>query len=239
MVKNGEEVLEKILNERPDLIMLDLMLPKKDGFMVIEEIKKIKKLKIPRFLSSRTLVKSPTRTASSRSVQMGTSSKCAVQRRKWSIRQKVSYNKIGTLLSPDSYTQGVHYILLNGAILNGTMDERKKKILIIEDDEHVSKVYEIKFSKEGYDTIFVVNGEDGVEKIATEKPDLIILDLMVPKKDGFVILEEIKKNPELAKIPVLVLSNLGQQSDKDRAMSLGANEYLVKVSHSMQDRFNK
>lgn len=115
------------------------------------------------------------------------------------------------------------------------MNEHKKKILIIEDDEHVSKVYEIKFSKEGYDTIFVSNGDDGVEKIATEKPDLIILDLMVPKKDGFVILEEIKKNPDLAKIPVLVLTNLGQQSDKDRAMSLGANEYLVKVSHSMQE----
>lgn len=115
------------------------------------------------------------------------------------------------------------------------MDERKKKILIIEDDEHVSKVYEMKFSKEGYDTIFVTNGEDGVEKIAIEKPDLIILDLMVPRKDGFVVLEEIKKNPDLAKIPVLVLSNLGQQSDKDRAIALGANEYFVKVSHSMQE----
>lgn len=119
------------------------------------------------------------------------------------------------------------------------MDERKKRILIIEDDEHVSKVYEMKFSKEGYDTIFVTNGEDGVEKIATEKPDLIILDLMVPQKDGFLVLEEIKKNPDIAKIPVLVLSNLGQQSDKDRAIALGANEYLVKVNHSMQEVVDK
>lgn len=115
------------------------------------------------------------------------------------------------------------------------MDERKKRILIVEDDEHISKVYDVKFKKEGYETIFAVNGEEGVEKITTEKPDLIILDLMVPRKDGFGVLEDIKKNPDLAKIPVLVLSNLGQQSDKDRALALGANEYLIKVNYSMQD----
>jgi len=93
----------------------------------------------------------------------------------------------------------------------------------------------VKLSKEGYDTVFAVNGEEGIEKITIEKPDLIILDLMVPKKDGFAVLEEIKKNPDLAKIPVLVLSNLGQQSDKDRAIALGANEYMVKVNYSMQE----
>jgi len=115
------------------------------------------------------------------------------------------------------------------------MDEHKKKILIIEDDEHVSKVYEMKFSKEGYSTVFVSNGEEAVEKITSEKPDLIILDLMVPKKDGFVILGEIKKNSSTASIPVLVLSNLGGKSDQDRALGLGANEYMVKVNYSMQE----
>lgn len=115
------------------------------------------------------------------------------------------------------------------------MDEHKKKILIIEDDEHVSRVYEMKFSKEGYSTVFVTNGEEAVEKVVTERPDLIILDLMIPKKDGFAILEEIKKDPALAKIPVLVLSNLGGKGDQDRAMSLGANEYMVKVNYSMQE----
>lgn len=115
------------------------------------------------------------------------------------------------------------------------MDEHKKKILVIEDDEHVSKVYEMKFSKEGYNTIFVMSGEEAVEKITDEKPNLVILDLMVPKKDGFVILEEIKKNPSTASIPVLVLSNLGGKGDQDRALALGANEYMVKVNYSMQE----
>ncbi|MFA5997008.1 MAG: response regulator [Candidatus Paceibacterota bacterium] len=115
------------------------------------------------------------------------------------------------------------------------MSELKKKLLIVEDDEHVSKVYAAKFAKEGYETIFAVNGEEGVKKITEEKPDLVILDLMVPKKDGFTVLEEIKKIPELAKIPVIILSNLGQESDKARALALGANEYLVKIDNSMQD----
>lgn len=119
------------------------------------------------------------------------------------------------------------------------MSEPRKKLLIVEDDEHVSKVYEAKFTKEGFETVFARNGEEGVTKIASEKPDLIILDLMVPKKDGFVVLEEIKKNPELAKIPVIVLSNLGQESDKARAMALGANEYLVKIDYSMQEVVNR
>lgn len=115
------------------------------------------------------------------------------------------------------------------------MNAHKKKILIIEDDEHVSKVYEMKFSKEGYDTILVTNGEEAVEKITSERPDLIILDLMVPKKDGFAVLEEIKKDQGTAGIPVLVLSNLGGKGDQERALALGANEYMVKVNYSMQE----
>ena len=115
------------------------------------------------------------------------------------------------------------------------MDEHKKKILIIEDDEHVSKVYEMKFLKEGYSTVLVANGEQAVEKVTSEKPNLIILDLMVPRKDGFAILEEIKKNPSTVSIPVLVLSNLGGKDDQKRALGLGANDYMVKVENSMQE----
>ena len=115
------------------------------------------------------------------------------------------------------------------------MDTNKKKVMIVEDDEHISKVYEIKLAKEGYATSLAVDGEEAVTKITSEKPDLILLDLMIPKKDGFGVLEDIKKVPELASIPVIVLSNLGQQSDQDRALGLGANEYLVKVDYPIQE----
>ncbi|MEK7538806.1 MAG: response regulator [Patescibacteria group bacterium] len=119
------------------------------------------------------------------------------------------------------------------------MDTNKKKIVIVEDDDHISKVYEIKFAKENVTTVVARDGEEGVAKIKSEKPDMILLDLMVPKKDGFAVLEEIKKIPELAKIPVMVLSNLGQKADQERAMALGANEYLVKVDYPIQEVINK
>lgn len=119
------------------------------------------------------------------------------------------------------------------------MDTNKKKIMVVEDDEHISKVYEIKFAKEGIDVVLARDGEEAVVKITAEKPDVILLDLMIPKKDGFGVLEEIKKNPELVNIPVIILSNLGQKTDQDRALALGANEYLVKVDYSIQDVINK
>ncbi len=114
-----------------------------------------------------------------------------------------------------------------------------KKIMIVEDDEHISKVYEIKLRKEGIEASIARDGEEAVIKIIAEKPNAIILDLMIPKRDGFWVLEEIKKNPETANIPVIVLSNLGQKSDQERALALGANEYLVKVDYPIQDIIDK
>jgi len=119
------------------------------------------------------------------------------------------------------------------------MSESRKKVIVVEDDDHISKVYEIKLAKEGFDVILARDGEEAVTKITAEKPDLILLDLMLPKKDGFGVLEDIKKVPELARIPVLILSNLGQKSDQERAIVLGANEYLVKVDYPIQEIVDK
>lgn len=119
------------------------------------------------------------------------------------------------------------------------METNKKKVMIVEDDEHISKVYEIKFEKEGILASVARDGEEAVVKIKAEKPDVILIDLMLPKKDGFGVLEDIKKVPELAKIPVIIISNLGQKSDQDRALGLGANEYLVKVDYPIQEIIEK
>lgn len=94
------------------------------------------------------------------------------------------------------------------------MTDNNKKVLIVEDDEHISRVYEIKLAKEGISSSTVRDGEEAVAKIFADRPSLILLDLMIPKKDGFWVLEQIGKSPDLVKIPVVVLSNLGQQSDQ-------------------------
>lgn len=110
-----------------------------------------------------------------------------------------------------------------------------KKVLIIEDDEHISKVYELKLAKEGIETAVARDGEEGIAKIVSEKPDLVMLDLMIPRKDGFAVLDEVRKNPAIKDIPIIVFSNLGQKADKDRALSLGAKEYVVKVDLPIQE----
>lgn len=109
------------------------------------------------------------------------------------------------------------------------MPDVKKKILIVEDDEQILRIYEIKFKQEAVEVITATNGEDGFKKLVSEKPDVVLLDLMLPVRDGFWVLEEAKKNATVKNTPIIVLSNLGQQKDKDRATELGAKCFLVKA----------
>jgi len=118
------------------------------------------------------------------------------------------------------------------------MNKTSKKVLVVEDDEHISKVYAIKLEKEGVTVVIARDGEEAIEMVQKEKPDLVLLDLMIPKKDGFEVLEEMKKIPDVANIPVIILSNLGQKADQDRALALGASEYLVKVDYPIQEVIN-
>ena len=104
-----------------------------------------------------------------------------------------------------------------------------KKILIVEDDKFLRELISQKLSNEGYKTIEAVNGEKGLESVKSEKPDIILLDLILPGIDGFEVLENIKKDSSLAQIPVIILSNLGQKEDIDRGLKLGADDYLIKA----------
>jgi two-component system alkaline phosphatase synthesis response regulator PhoP len=119
------------------------------------------------------------------------------------------------------------------------MSDVQKKILIVEDDLHISKVYEIQLAREGFFTILARDGEEALKLFEQENPNIVILDLMIPKKDGFEVLEEIRKNSKYSKIPILILSNLGQKTDESRALKLGATEYLVKIDHPIQEVVNK
>ncbi len=109
------------------------------------------------------------------------------------------------------------------------------KILIIEDDKFLLKLYGDKLKREGFQVLVSVTGEEGVNKISTEKPDLVILDLILPGKNGFEILYEIKNNPKTRKIPVIILSNLGQESDIQKGKELGAADYIVKTDFLIND----
>ncbi len=105
------------------------------------------------------------------------------------------------------------------------------KVLMIEDDELLVKMYSTKLSMEGFEVDKVLDGQEALEKLEKNDYDIILLDLMLPKVDGFEVLEKLRVSSwPTAKKPVVVFSNLGQQTDIDRAKKLGANDYLVKAN---------
>jgi len=119
------------------------------------------------------------------------------------------------------------------------MSKTKQKILMIEDDIFLRKLYRDQLVSAGYDFAEATNGKEGVGKVLVEKPDFILLDLMLPLMNGFDVLAEIKNNPATKHIPVIVLSNLSQDTDKEAARDLGADDYLIKSEVSMSDVISK
>ena len=105
-----------------------------------------------------------------------------------------------------------------------------KKILFIEDEQAVQKAIGDILEPEGYKIINALNGEIGLRLAKTEKPDLILLDLILPKVHGFDVLKKLKEDPETKKIPVIVLTNLEEVKDVEKAIKLGATTYFIKNS---------
>ena len=104
-----------------------------------------------------------------------------------------------------------------------------KTILIVEDDKFLRELITQKLIKEGYETSEAIDGEEGIKKIKEEKPNLVLLDLILPGIDGFEVLSKMKEDLALAQIPVIILSNLGQKEDVERGLKLGAVDYLIKA----------
>src|SRR4030042_4237690 len=114
-----------------------------------------------------------------------------------------------------------------------------KKILIIEDDKFLRELIAKKILSEGMDAIEAKDGEEGLRKLEEEKPSLVLLDLILPGIDGFEVLAQIKKDPTLPQIPIIILSNLGQRDDVEKGLSLGAIDFLIKAHFTPQEIIEK
>lgn len=119
------------------------------------------------------------------------------------------------------------------------MAENKKKILLIEDDKYIFRAYKDGLEHAGFEVIGASDGSEGVSEAKDKKPDLILLDLILPIKNGFEVLEEIKMDDATKNIPVIILSNLGQESDVAKGNALGAEDYLIKSNYSMKEVIEK
>lgn len=109
------------------------------------------------------------------------------------------------------------------------MSSKKPLVLLAEDDTTISQMFSTYLKEEGFDIINAYDGEETLKLIKERRPVVVLLDLMMPKLSGFTVMEEVKKDPSLSSISILVFSNLGQSSDIDKSKEMGAKDYLVKA----------
>lgn len=119
------------------------------------------------------------------------------------------------------------------------MADEKKTIMIVEDDRFLSSLIKARLEKDGFTATQAFDGDEAIKMLRQGTWDLIVLDLIMPKVSGFEVLEAISLDPQLNKTPIVILSNLAQDSDIEKAKSLGATEYFVKVRVSIDDLVNK
>jgi len=105
----------------------------------------------------------------------------------------------------------------------------EKKLLIVEDDEMIASMYRTKLEQEGFKVLIANDGALGLSMAASQNPDLVLLDIIMPQLDGFTVLRELKSGAKTKKIPVIMLTNLGTDEDKKKGNELGAVDYLVKA----------
>lgn len=113
--------------------------------------------------------------------------------------------------------------------------QTKKKILLVEDDTALASVYKSRLELEGFEVAHVPNGELALSTALEFKPDLVVLDAMMPKINGFDVLDILRNTPETTNVHVIMLTALSQPSDKERAKDLGADDYLVKSQVVISD----
>lgn len=112
-------------------------------------------------------------------------------------------------------------------------------VLLVEDDTFLANIYKTKFEMEKFKVTVAENGEDGLEMAKKKKPDIILLDILLPKMDGFTVLENLKKDKAAQDIPVILLTNLGQKDDVEKGLEMGAADYLIKAHFKPSETVDK
>lgn len=224
---DGEEGLEMIDKVNPELILLDIQMPKKDGYEVLESLNEAGK-NIPVIIISN----------SGQPVEIAKTKKLGAVD-----------HLIKTEFSPEDVLEKVNRYLDNTRDGNEPVKEkliaRKDdnvkslgiNVLLVEDDTFLREICSKKLVKEGYTVYEAVDGIQALEGVEEVVPDIVLLDIILPAVDGFQVLHQIKnsKNPKVVAVPVIMLSNLGQDDDIKKAMDMGANDYLVKAHFTTEE----
>ena len=226
---NGEEGFEKIKSYKPDLILLDIVMPKMNGYEVLEKMNE-NKITIPVIVISN----------SGQPVEIEKTTKLGAVD-----------HLIKTKFDPAEVISKINNFLTNGVANHSTAAVEKQigekreeggiKVLLVEDDRFLRDICGKKLMKEGFNVYEAVDGEQALQFAESVKPDIILLDIILPALDGFQVLQKIRANPDakISQTPVIMLSNLGQDDDIKKAISLGANNYLVKAHFTTEEIIEK
>lgn len=217
LARDGKEGLDAISTLMPDLVLLDIILPTMNGYEILEakNVNEVIK-KIPVIVISN----SGQPVEISKVVAMG-----------------VKDYLIKAQFDPEEVLQKVKSYLHDseGDSQKTEVDIKAKTIMWVEDDRFLSDIIARKLSNEGACLLHAGDGEQAMEILSREKPDIILLDILLPGMDGFEILKWIKKDEKSKDIPVILLSNLGQQTDIEKGTDLGAEKFLVKATVSLDE----
>lgn len=115
------------------------------------------------------------------------------------------------------------------------MTDKKIKVLLVEDDLMIVQMYKIRMENEGWVVFTTDRGSEAIKIAQTEKLDIVLLDIILPEVDGFTILKDLRSEPSTKKIPVLMLTNLGQESDQNKGKEIGVDGYFIKSQHTPAD----
>lgn len=107
--------------------------------------------------------------------------------------------------------------------------EYRSRVLIVEDDSYISDMYRIKLESECFEVEVSADGQAGLDSMVANRPDLVLLDVVMPKMDGFAVLQKIRKNPDFKDMPIVMLTNLGQKESVEKGLLMGANGYIIKA----------
>ena len=223
LARDGAEGYKAIKEFKPDLILLDIVMPNMNGYEVLESKAKDNEIKdIPVIVVSN----SGQPVEIDRALALGVKDylvKASFDPEEVMVKVRAQlFGEKPAASTPTAHPKGKQRLL-------------NKTILWVEDDKFLKHLIIRKVSTEGCDLKFAESGEEAFEILKTVKPDIAVLDILLPDMDGFEILKRIKENPDTKSVPVVLLSNLGQQSDIEKGTKLGANRFLIKATISFDE----
>lgn len=231
--KDGQAGLDLIRAIQPDLVLLDIIMPRMDGMEVLTHMH-----------DDAVLSKIPVIIISNSGQAVEIEKAAALGAKDYLVKAEFDPQEVLDKMRALLHSMGKEQeaaapegaAATSGATAVNPSDFR---VLLVEDDSFLRDLISQKMKKEGFTVIEAIDGEESLKKAAAENPHIILLDLILPGADGFEVLRKLRAEPVTGKVPIIVLSNLGQKEDVEKGIRLGATDYLVKAHNTPGEIIDK